>query len=172
MTGTVGIHCHCSSGENLRSTGSARETTEAVGKSFLAWNDQRWYLALCLLSTIIWMCRFSLNGHISTDANPPPVFPGPFFERCLCHSLVPYFPIVSRGTLTSFMHWKWVGREPTMKFAFFAFLVFLGGAIFLLSFVADRQAKLGDDRVARKMSHSIIDARFVSERSPYMRNER
>ena len=42
---------------------------------------------------------------------------------------------------------------------------FLGGAIFLLSFVADRQAKLGDDRVARKMSHSVIDSRFV-------RNER
>jgi hypothetical protein len=58
------------------------------------------------------------------------------------------------------------------EFAFFAFLVFLGGAIFLLSFVADRQAKLGDDRVARKMSYSIIDARFVSESSPYMRNER
>jgi hypothetical protein len=70
------------------------------------------------------------------------------------------------------MHWKWAGRERTMKFAFFAFLVFLGGAIFLMSFVADRQAKLGDDRVARKMSHSVIDARFVSERSPYMRNER
>ena len=44
--------------------------------------------------------------------------------------------------------------------------------IFLLSFIADRQAKLGDDRVARKMSDSVIDARFVSERSPYMRNER
>jgi hypothetical protein len=91
---------------------------------------------------------------------------GPFFERCFTAVLV--IP----GTLTSFMHWKWAGRERTMKFAFFAFLVFLGGAIFLLSFVADRQAKLGDDRVARKMSHSIIDARFVSERSPYMRNER
>ena len=59
-----------------------------------------------------------------------------------------------------------------MKFAFFAFLVFLGGLIFLPSFVADRQAKLGDDWVARKMSQSVIDARFVSERSPYMRNER
>ena len=65
-----------------------------------------------------------------------------------------------------------MGRKRTMKFAFFAFLVFLGGAIFLLSFVADRQAKLGDDRVARKMSLSVIDARFVSEHSPYMRNER
>ena len=29
-----------SSGRNLRSTGSARETTEAVGKSFLIWEDQ------------------------------------------------------------------------------------------------------------------------------------
>ena len=59
-----------------------------------------------------------------------------------------------------------------MKFGFFAFLFFLGGVMFLLSFVADRQAKLSDDRVARKMSHSVIGARFVSERSPYMRNER
>jgi hypothetical protein len=59
-----------------------------------------------------------------------------------------------------------------MRFAFFAFLVFLGGAIFLLSFIADRQAKLGDDRIVRKMAHSVIDARFVSERSPYMRTER
>jgi hypothetical protein len=42
----------------------------------------------------------------------------------------------------------------------------------MLSFIADRQAKLGDDRVVRKMSHSVIDARFVSERSPYMRTER
>src|SRR5260370_28295234 len=98
---------------------------------------------------------------------------GPFFERCftavLCHSI---FPHRTTGTLASFIHWKWAGRERTMKFAFFAFLVFLGGAIFLLSFVADRQAKLGDDRVVRKKSHSVIDARFVSERSPYIRNER
>jgi hypothetical protein len=34
------------------------------------------------------------------------------------------------------------GRGRTMKFGLFAFLVFLGGAMFLLSFVADRQAKL------------------------------
>jgi hypothetical protein len=59
-----------------------------------------------------------------------------------------------------------------MKLAFFAFLVFLGGGIFLLSFVADRQRQLGDDRVARKLSHSVIDARSVSESSPYMRTER
>jgi len=64
------------------------------------------------------------------------------------------------------------GRERAMKFGFIAFLVFLGGVFFLLSFVADRQAKLGDDRVARKMSHSVIDARIASERSPYMRTER
>jgi hypothetical protein len=101
---------------------------------------------------------------------------GRFFElasRPYFYPLVPYYPIVYHGgTLASFMHWKWAGRERTMKFAFFAFLVFLGSAIFLLSFVADRQAKLGDDRVARKMSHSVIDARLASERSPYMRNER
>jgi hypothetical protein len=59
-----------------------------------------------------------------------------------------------------------------MRFALFAFLVFLGGAIFLLSFVADREMKAGDDRVSRKMSRSVIDAKSVSERSPYMRTER
>ncbi len=61
-----------------------------------------------------------------------------------------------------------------MKFAVFAFLVFLGGAIFLLSFIADRQTKLGDDRLykIRKMSHSVVDVRLVSESSPYMRTER
>jgi hypothetical protein len=59
-----------------------------------------------------------------------------------------------------------------MKVALFAFLVFLGGAIFLVSFVADREIKAGDDRVARKMSRSVIDSKSISERSPYMRTER
>ena len=61
-----------------------------------------------------------------------------------------------------------------MKLAFFAFLVFLGGAMFLLSLIADRQTKLGDDRLykIRKMSHSVVDIRLVSESSPYMRTER
>jgi hypothetical protein len=59
-----------------------------------------------------------------------------------------------------------------MKVALFAFLVFLGGAVFLLSFIADREMKAGDDRVARKMSRSVIDPKSVSERSPYMRTER
>ena len=59
-----------------------------------------------------------------------------------------------------------------MKIAFFAFLVFLGGVTFLLSFVADREMKAGDDRVARKMSRSVIDPKSVSERSPFMRTER
>ena len=63
------------------------------------------------------------------------------------------------------------GRRP-MKIALFAFLVFLGGAVFLLSFIADREMKAGDDRVVRKMSRSVIDPRTVSERSPYMRTER
>jgi hypothetical protein len=34
-----------------------------------------------------------------------------------------------------------------MKLPFFAFLVFVGGAIFLVLFVADRQMKLGEDRL-------------------------
>ena len=59
-----------------------------------------------------------------------------------------------------------------MKVALFAFMVFLWGAIFLLSFVADREMKAGDDSVARKISHSVIDPKSVSERSPDMRTER
>jgi hypothetical protein len=59
-----------------------------------------------------------------------------------------------------------------MRLAFFAFLVFLGGALFLLTFIVDREIKAGDDRVTRKMSRSVVDARVASERSPYMRTER
>jgi hypothetical protein len=55
-----------------------------------------------------------------------------------------------------------------MKIYLFAFLLFLGGAIFLLSFIADRQTKLGDDKLyrTRRLSHSVIDARYVSESNP------
>jgi hypothetical protein len=53
-----------------------------------------------------------------------------------------------------------------MRFGGFAFLVFLGGAIFLLSFIADRQRQLGDDRVERKVSRSVIDAGSVPKGSP------
>jgi hypothetical protein len=61
-----------------------------------------------------------------------------------------------------------------MKIYLFAFLLFLGGATFLLSFIADRQTKLGDDELyrTRRLSHSVIDARYVSESNPYMRTER
>ncbi len=54
-----------------------------------------------------------------------------------------------------------------MKIALFAFLAFLGGAIFLLSFIADRQRQLGDDRV--EISRSVIDAGSLKGR---MRTER
>jgi hypothetical protein len=46
----------------------------------------------------------------------------------------------------------------------------LGGSIILR-----RQAdQLGDDKVyrTRRLSHSVIDARYVSESNPYMRTER
>jgi hypothetical protein len=36
-----------------------------------------------------------------------------------------------------------------MKIYLFAFLLFLGGANFLLSFIADRQTKLDDDKLYR-----------------------
>jgi hypothetical protein len=64
-----------------------------------------------------------------------------------------------------------------MKVAFFAFLVFLGCAIFLVTFVADRQAKLEQERLSiMKSPRSVIEAdlnlQFVSQRSPYIRTER
>jgi hypothetical protein len=67
--------------------------------------------------------------------------------------------------------------EWLMKLAFFAFLVFLGAASFLLTFIADRQARLEQDRLSiRKAPHSMIEAdlkpMFVSHSSPYMRTER
>jgi hypothetical protein len=58
-----------------------------------------------------------------------------------------------------------------MKVAFFAFLVFLGCAIFLVTFVADRQAKLEQERLSiMKAPRSVIEAdlnwQFASARSP------
>jgi len=44
------------------------------------------------------------------------------------------------------MHWEQAATgERPMKLPFFAFLVFLGGALFLVLFVVDRQTKLGED---------------------------
>jgi hypothetical protein len=64
-----------------------------------------------------------------------------------------------------------------MRVAFIAFLVFLGCAIFLVTFVADRQAKLEQERLSiMKSPRSVIEAdlnlQFVSQRSPYIRTER
>jgi hypothetical protein len=61
-----------------------------------------------------------------------------------------------------------------MRFAFFVFLLFLGGAIFLVTFVADRQAKLDRERLSiMKAPRSVIEAdlswKFASDQSPYMR---
>ena len=61
-----------------------------------------------------------------------------------------------------------------MKVAFFAFLAFLGSAIFLVALVADRQIKLGEDWVSKinKVPRSVIEAdlnlKLVSDRNPYM----
>jgi hypothetical protein len=62
-----------------------------------------------------------------------------------------------------------------MKVYLFAFLVFLGGVIFLLSFIADRQTKLNEDRLSimkKPVSEIDFNLQFVTERSPYMRTER
>jgi hypothetical protein len=69
-----------------------------------------------------------------------------------------------------------MGEWP-MKVYLFAFLVFLGGAIFLLSFIADRQTKLNEDRLSimkkpKSLSEIDFNLQFVTERSPYMRDER
>jgi hypothetical protein len=63
-----------------------------------------------------------------------------------------------------------------MKLPSFAFLVFVGGAIFLVLFVGDWQMKLGEDRLSKTAPQSVLEAdpnlKLVSERSPYMRTER
>jgi hypothetical protein len=63
-----------------------------------------------------------------------------------------------------------------MKLPSFAFLVFVGGATFLMLFVGDWQMKLGEDRLSKTTPQSVLEAdpnlKLVSERSPYMRTER
>lgn len=64
-----------------------------------------------------------------------------------------------------------------MKMYFFAFLVFLGDALFLILFVVDRQTKLNENRLSitkmpKSLSEVDFDLQFVTERSPYMRDER
>ncbi len=63
-----------------------------------------------------------------------------------------------------------------MKMPSFAFLVFVGGAIFLVLFVGEWQLKLGEDGVSKIAAQSALEAdpnlKLVSERSPYMRTER
>ena len=62
-----------------------------------------------------------------------------------------------------------------MKVAFFAFLVFLGCAVFLVTFVADRQVRLEQERLSiMKAPRSVIEAdlnlQFASHSNPYMQN--
>jgi hypothetical protein len=63
-----------------------------------------------------------------------------------------------------------------MKLPSFAFLVFVGGAIFLVLFVGDWQMKLSEEGVSKTAPQSVLEAdpnlKLVSERSPYMRTER
>jgi hypothetical protein len=62
-----------------------------------------------------------------------------------------------------------------MKVAFFAFLVFLGCVVFLVTFVADRQARLEQERFSiMKAPRSVMEAdlnlQFASGSSSYMQN--
>jgi hypothetical protein len=65
-----------------------------------------------------------------------------------------------------------------MKWTFWAFLAFVGSIIFLVLFMADRETKVGMDRLSRTNlpPQSVLEAdlnlKLVSERSPYMRTER
>ena len=64
-----------------------------------------------------------------------------------------------------------------MKLGYFAYLALLGGLVFLILFIADRQEILGEDRLpVYNIPHSALDAdpdlKLVSTQSPYMRTER
>ena len=65
-----------------------------------------------------------------------------------------------------------------MKWTSWAFLAFVGSIIFLVLFMADRETKVGVDRLSRMKvapQSSLEDdpnLKLVSERSPYMRTER
>jgi hypothetical protein len=65
-----------------------------------------------------------------------------------------------------------------MKWTSWAFLAFVGSIIFLVLFMADRETKVGVDRLSRMKvaPQSSLEAdpnlKLVSERSPYMRTER
>jgi len=62
-----------------------------------------------------------------------------------------------------------------MRVAFFAFLVFLGCSVFLVTFVADRQVRLEQERLSiMKAPRSVMEAdlnlQFASDSSSYMQN--
>ena len=65
-----------------------------------------------------------------------------------------------------------------MKWTSWAFLAFLGSLAFFVLFIADQQKNAGVDRLStmKLPPQSALDAdpnlKLVSERSPYMRNER
>jgi hypothetical protein len=65
-----------------------------------------------------------------------------------------------------------------MKWTSWAFLAFVGSIILLVLFMADRETKVGVDRLSRMNlpPQSVLEAdpnlKLVSERSPYMRTER
>jgi len=65
-----------------------------------------------------------------------------------------------------------------VKWTSWAFLAFVGSIIFLVLFMADRETKVGVDRLSRMKvapQSSLEDdpnLKLVSERSPYMRTER
>jgi hypothetical protein len=64
-----------------------------------------------------------------------------------------------------------------MKLPYFAFLALLGGFVFLILFIADRERKAGEDRLSvHRIPHSALyadqDLKLVSTHSPYMGTER
>jgi hypothetical protein len=67
-------------------------------------------------------------------------------------------------------------REQIMKFPYFAYLAFVGVLSFLILIVADRERKVGVDRLAEyRIPHSALEdpsLKLMSTDSSYMRTER
>jgi hypothetical protein len=65
-----------------------------------------------------------------------------------------------------------------MKLAYLAFIFFISGITFLISFIADRERQAGPEKISshRMVLRSALDAdpnlKLISTHSPYMRTER
>ena len=84
-------------------------------------------------------------------------------ESCRPRNAAPLRTLLSANSLAG----------ANMKLPYFAFLALLGGLAFLILFIADRERKLGEDRLSvYRIPHSALYAdpnlRLVSAYSPYL----